>query len=119
MAIHNDLGGRLGLTGFASASLRKLEAARMPPREGPPPASLSATRRILNGWKDFSRRMGNFQGRILLSFFFFIIITPFALLVKVFSDPLRIKHGDRKATDSYWLPKKDVNTNPEEYRRQF
>ena len=54
-----------------------------------------------------------------MSFFFFIIVTPFALLVKVFSDPLRIKRPSGQNHDTCWLPKKPVNSDGSEYRRQF
>jgi len=107
-----------GLTGFAAASLRKLPAARSGAHEAPR-LPVSATKRIWRVWTDFSRRMGGFQSRVLLSFFFFIVVTPFALLVKVFSDPLRIKRGARKSGETYWLPKKEVNAQPDEFRRQF
>jgi hypothetical protein len=107
-----------GLTGFAAASLRKLPAARSGAHEAPR-LPVSAAKRIWRVWTDFSRRMGGFQSRVLLSFFFFIVVTPFALLVKVFSDPLRIKRGARKSGETYWLPKKEVNAHPDEFRRQF
>ena len=120
-----------GLAGFAAASLRKLPAAhspvhapgsgrgRGPAAEDAPPAPETAARRILRRWTDFSKRMGNFQSRVLLSFFFFIVVTPFALIVKIFADPLRIGHVARAARDSYWLSKEEADANPEDYRRQF
>lgn len=67
-------------------------------------------------WKGFSQRMGSFQSRVILSLFFFVIVSPFALAVKVFSDPLRIKHS---RGDSYWLEKRTFPSELEEFRRQF
>lgn len=67
-------------------------------------------------WKEFSGRMGSFQSRIMLSLFYFIIVAPFALAVKIFSDPLHIKP---KLSKSHWHPRKEIKMDIEEFRRQF
>lgn len=67
-------------------------------------------------WKEFSKRMGAFQSRMLLSFVFFILIFPFALIVKIFSDPLNLK--TRKAK-THWQERKNPSENLEDYKRQF
>lgn len=71
---------------------------------------------LWQSWENFSKRMGSFQSRIILSMFYFIFVSPFALAVKMFSDPLRIKHQSSK---SHWLPKKEIKNELEQYRRQF
>lgn len=73
-------------------------------------------KRLWEIWKNFSNRMGNFQTRIILSLFFFLLVSPFAFIVKVSSDPLRIK---RRGIKSFWLPKKEIKIDLEQYRRQF
>jgi len=75
-------------------------------------------KKLLHTWKNFSKRMGSFQSRIILSLFFFIFVSPFALTVKIFSfsDPLNIKH---QTTKSHWLTKKEIKNDLEQYRRQF
>ena len=67
-------------------------------------------------WKNFSKRMGSFQSRVILSFFYFFLISPFALAVKAFSDPLRIK---KSSASSHWVPKKEMTDDLEACRRQF
>lgn len=67
-------------------------------------------------WKEFSRKMGAFQSRMLLSFIFFILIFPFALIVKIFSDPLNLKI--RKG-ETFWQERKGSSSNLEDYKRQF
>ncbi len=67
-------------------------------------------------WKIFSKKAGIFQSRIILSLFFFVFIFPFALGVKMFSDPLKIKHHERQ---SFWISKKEVPDSLERYKRQF
>jgi hypothetical protein len=66
-------------------------------------------------WSNFSRRMGSFQSRILLSLMFFLIVSPFAVAVRVFSDPLKIK---RCSKGSFWQPRKEVPLDLQQYRRQ-
>jgi hypothetical protein len=67
-------------------------------------------------WKNFSKRMGSFQSQILLSLFFFLFISPFALAMKMLSDPLKIKE---KSTKSYWLEKTEKKLDIDEFKRQF
>ncbi|MFC2016367.1 hypothetical protein ACFLUF_01505 [Chloroflexota bacterium] len=73
--------------------------------------------RLWQGWKDFSKRMGEFQSRIVFSLLFFILISPFALAVKAFSDPLGIKK--HRGDDSYWLLKIKTEVDLGKFRRQF
>jgi hypothetical protein len=71
---------------------------------------------IWQAWMSFSHEMGDFQGRILLIFFYFVVVTPFALLVVLFSDPLRLRN---KEAQTYWLPRPAMPKGLEEARRQF
>jgi hypothetical protein len=73
-------------------------------------------KKLLQTWKSFYKRMGSFQSRIMLSLFFFLFVSPFALAVKMLSDPLNIKYRRSK---SHWLPKKDIHTDLEQFKRQF
>jgi len=42
-------------------------------------------------WKIFGHKVGNFQARLILSLFYFIVICPFAVVIKYGSKPLRLK----------------------------
>ena len=53
-------------------------------------------RRLWEGWKRFGKRVADVQARILLMFFYFVVLCPFALLVQLGSDPLAIKHRTMK-----------------------
>ncbi len=48
-------------------------------------------RSIWDTWKIIAHKIGDFQARLVLSLFYFIVFTPFALVVKMFSDPLRLR----------------------------
>jgi hypothetical protein len=59
-------------------------------------------RRLWERWKSIAHAIGNFQARILLSAFYFLLLSPFGLGVKLFADPLRLKKRDLPR----WLPRK-------------
>jgi len=93
--------------------------AQRPGREAPESDDQTAEPISLWGrWKRFSRKMGGFQSRSILSFFYFIIVCPFALVVRIFSDPLRLR-VKRGTSQSHWLAKKPVETVPDNFRKQF
>lgn len=44
-------------------------------------------------WKDLAARAATFQARVLLTVFYWIVITPFALVAQLFGDPLGLRAG--------------------------
>jgi hypothetical protein len=74
-------------------------------------------KRLWHRWVDLSRRMCSFQSRIMLSLFFFILISPAAMMIKVLKDPLQIKK--KKVMGSYWSIRTQKSEEFEHYRRQF
>lgn len=70
-------------------------------------------RRLWDGWKRFGRKMGDFQARLLLTFFYFVILAPFALVVRLKADPLGLKRAGG------WLPVTRTGDPLERARRQF
>ncbi len=48
-------------------------------------------RRLWQGWKRVGRKIGDFQARVLLTVFYFTIVAPFGLGIRVGGDPLAIK----------------------------
>jgi hypothetical protein len=67
-----------------------------------------------NRWEILGEAFGDFQGRLFAVLFYFTIFVPFALGVRLFSDPLTI----RKAAAT-WLDRTPVSTSLEDARRQF
>ena len=43
-------------------------------------------------WKRIAHAIGNFQARVLLTIFYAVLVFPFGIVARLFSDPLRIKH---------------------------
>ncbi len=48
-------------------------------------------KKIWNRWKKISKRIINFQSKILLTLIYFIFIPPTAIIMKFLSDPLKLK----------------------------
>jgi hypothetical protein len=73
----------------------------------------TALRRLWEGWKRFGRKLGDWQARALLTVFYFVILAPFALVVRWKADPLGLKRGGG------WLPVTPSGDARERARRQF
>lgn len=109
--------GVAAVVGWVSVSFRKLPAKESTDEDETKELSSGIFKRLWSRWTAFSRKMGSFQSRVLLSFFFFIVISPLAFLIAVLGDPLKIKK--KKAADSYWAEKMPVSAELEDFRRQF
>lgn len=72
-------------------------------------------RRLWNGWKIFAKKVGSFQSRLLLVFLYFVVVAPFALFVRIWKDPLRIK----RVEGLNWIDRKVHSRDLETLRRQF
>lgn len=107
----------LGVTvGIIAASVRRLPETTKSAQEKHERAPARARITLWERWKEFSKRMGSFQSRVILTLLFFLVVSPFAIAVRVLSDPLRIKS---RPSESYWLFKKEMTTDLETFRKQF
>lgn len=66
-------------------------------------------------WNEFAGRMGNVQGRLLMGFFYFLVVTPFGLGMRLLSDPLAIK---KSPPHSNWHPKENTDLTLEAAKEQ-
>jgi hypothetical protein len=64
-------------------------------------------------YKLLGQILGDFQGRLFTVIFYFTIMVPFGIGMRLLGDPLRMK--DRKPV---WLEREPVGTSLEEARRQ-
>ena len=67
-------------------------------------------------WKIFGQKIGNFQARLILTLFYFIAISPFAVVVKYVSKPLRLKLSHSSNWRGSQAESDDIMTRA---RRQF
>ncbi len=76
----------------------------------------SAVKRLWERWKRVGKRIGDFQARLLLSVFYYVVFAPFAIAVRWLSDPLAIKDGAPRG----WQLKREGEKSPtERATRQF
>lgn len=67
-------------------------------------------------WNVIAHKIGNFQARAFLSLFYFVVLAPFALGVKIFCDPLRLRPDSALG----WLKRVTAEGDPmTEAERQF
>lgn len=76
---------------------------------------MSLLKRIWECWKVIAHAIGNFQARLLLALFYFLLLAPFGLGVRLLSDPL----GLRKKGHAYWSPTRRQTTNPWDRAKQL
>jgi hypothetical protein len=62
---------------------------------------------IWAAWKIVARKIGDLQGRLLLSVLYFGLIGPFAFIVRTFCDPLRL----RPARVPDWLQRPTIEVD--------
>ena len=53
---------------------------------------MTLLRRVWEGWKRFGKKVGDLQARFLLTIFYFVILTPFALAMRA-ADPLGLRRA--------------------------
>jgi hypothetical protein len=57
-----------------------------------PNAFVQNVKAAWSAWKRLARKIGNFQARVLLTVLYSVVVLPFGLAARMFSDPLKIKH---------------------------
>jgi len=75
-------------------------------------------------WLIIARIVGNFQSQVILSLFYLTVLSPVGFLLRLFSDPLRLRSGQalmikkRNASSNFqkWEHEKD---NLKNARKQF
>ncbi len=61
---------------------------------------LSALVALWQAWKRLAHKIGNFQARVLLTLIYAILLFPFGIAVRLFSDSLAIKKRPARWNDS-------------------
>jgi hypothetical protein len=67
-------------------------------------------------WKVFAKKFAAFQARLILTLFYVLLVPPFALIVKIFKDPLHM-HESRR--ESFWVERTTPQVTSATARRQF
>jgi hypothetical protein len=76
---------------------------------------VGSARKLWERWKQIARKIGDFQARVLMTLFYFVILGPLAMILRWRSDPLAIK----ARTPRGWIDREARAGGPlEQARRQ-
>lgn len=53
--------------------------------------ALQTLKRLWAAWKRIAHRIGDFQARVLLTVIYAVLVLPFGLMIRFFSDSLHVK----------------------------
>jgi multisubunit Na+/H+ antiporter MnhG subunit len=70
------------------------------------------------GWMTFAFALGWVNTRLLLGIFFFLILTPIGMVMRLLGKDFLDEKIDRSAK-SYWARRESVPGNPQNYERLF
>lgn len=72
--------------------------------------SMNFLKPFWNRWLKVAHIIGNFQAQVILTIFYFIFVLPFGAVLRLFADPLRLKHVRTRAKSNFqvWTHKKDT-----------
>lgn len=73
-------------------------------------------RKLWDGWLRIAKIIGEFQSRLILTVFYFLIMGPVALCLRMLSDPLRLEVPEQVKWSAATTP---AEPNIETARRQF
>jgi len=76
----------------------------------------SSVRQLWERWKRIARKIGDFQARVLMTVFYFVILGPVAMAMRWRSDPLAIKPTSPRGWSN---TEKRAGIPIEHSRRQF
>lgn len=77
-----------------------------------------ALRPVYLGWMSVAFVLGFVMAHVILTLFFFFVITPIGLLARLAGKDFLSLKLDR-AAQSYWIPREQKAKSPAEYERQF
>lgn len=77
-----------------------------------------ALRWIYIAWMSVAFALGFVMAHVILTLFFYVVITPVGLVARLAGKDFLSLKLDREAK-SYWLPREQKARKPEDYERQF
>ncbi len=72
---------------------------------------------VQRGWMAFAAALGHVNTRILLTAFFYVVMTPFGFVLRLVRDPLN--RSMRDTGDTNWVRRQPQPVDPASYERQF
>ncbi|GIW39972.1 MAG: hypothetical protein KatS3mg076_0549 [Candidatus Binatia bacterium] len=75
----------------------------------------SVWRRLWEGWKRFAHAVGVFNTRVIMTLLYFVVVLPFGIVVRVVSDPLRLKPPPGSNWSAVLPRSRDLDSVREQY----
>ena len=72
---------------------------------------------VQRGWMRAAAVIGEFNSRVILGVFYYLVMAPLGIVRRLFGDPLDRRLGDR--TTSVWVKRERQPVERERYERQF
>jgi hypothetical protein len=69
-------------------------------------------------WMTMAFALGFVMSQVILTLFFFLLVTPVGLIARLFGKDFLNRKQDRQAT-TYWIPREAKAKTPASYERQF
>jgi len=88
----------------------------------PPVVALAATTvwiRFFRAWMKLAEGMSWVMTRVILSGFYFVVLTPTGLVMRVFRKDAPLDRDWKRRRPSYWIDKKPGDYTMERYEKQF
>ena len=75
-------------------------------------------KRLWAGWKRIAAKIAHFQGHLLLSVIYILVVSPIAILFKAFGqDPLFLK--PLKSSASLWVSRRPIPSVSDFLKKEF
>lgn len=103
------------VAGVVAFAIMRLRHGRFDQPIDPPTPVSNLFRRLWNGWSWFAAHMGNFQGRLLMAFFYFTAVLPFGLIARANGRMLPLTPP---GSSSAWTPRETAVDTLEEAKQQ-
>ncbi len=72
---------------------------------------------IQHGWMIFAGALGHVNTRILLTVFFYVVMTPIGFVMRLVRDPMKLRFDDQEPSN--WIRRPQQPVDPASYERQF
>jgi len=79
----------------------------------------AALRPVHKFWMTISMVMGWFMSRLILTILFCLVLTPTALLLRMFGKDMLNINFKKNSSESHWIPRKARDSQSRDYERQF
>lgn len=73
---------------------------------------------VYRGWMKFAFAAAWFNTRLILTLMFYLVMTPVAVLLRLFGKRPLVLHRDKQAP-SYWIRREKVPFDPARYEKHF